>query len=169
MRGLKNEQGAALVIVIILLVVAAAGVYGGAKILKKPISLPGFQSPTGSSSEKTSVPTRGIDPQISPAQDLDKSGDQPVLVENFDETGNLTDWDASVERQTGDWILLYEEPGRPAIVAKLTFNAFSKCDLGSGEKVCDKSKLELGARARVQGSDKGGRVTVIKLTKIAGP
>lgn len=96
-------------------------------------------------------------------------GSQPVLVENFDKTGNLTDWDSNTERQTGDWILLYDEPGRLAIVAKLAFNALSKCDLGSGEEVCDKNKLELGAVTRVQGNQKGEIVTVIKLTKLAGP
>jgi hypothetical protein len=167
MRKSKNEQGVALVILIIFLVVAAAVVYGGAKIIKKPVNLPEVQLPTGNNPEETNLPTE--QPQISPKQDLDKSGNQPVLVENFDQTGNLTDWDANAERETGDWILLYEAPGRPAIVANLTFNAFSKCDLGSGEEVCDKSKLELGARASVQGNEKEGKVTVIKLTKIAGP
>lgn len=141
MRKLKNEQGVASVILIVLLVAVAAVVCGGVKIIKKPVNLPEFQ-----------------EPQISPA-----------LMENFDKTGNLTDWDANTERQTGDWILLYEEPGRPAIVANLTFNAFSKCDLGKGEEACDKSKLELGAIARVQGNEKDRIVTVIKLTKIAGP
>lgn len=141
MKKLKNEQGVASVMLIILLVTAAIVVYGGVKIIKKPVNLPDFQ-----------------EPQISPA-----------LMENFDKTGNLTDWNANAERQTGDWILLYEEPGRPAIVANLAFNTFSKCDLGKGEEACDKSKLELGAMARVQGSEKDGVVTVIRLTKIAGP
>lgn len=149
MKKLKNEQGVASVILIILLLAVAAVVYGGIKIIKKPVNLPEFQLPAGSSSEETSAPAEE--------------------VENFDKTGNLTDWDANAERQTGDWILLYEEPGRVAIVANLAFNAFSKCDLGKGEEVCDKSKLELGARARVQGNEKDGIVTVIKLTKMAGP
>jgi hypothetical protein len=169
MRKSKNEQGVALVILVVFLVVAATVVYGGAKIMKKPINLPGLQLPTGNNSEETIAPTEGMEPQISPKQDLEEPESQPVLVENFDRTGNLTDWDANAERETGDWILLYEEPGRPAIVANLTFNTFSKCDLGSGEEVCDKSKLELGVRARVQGNEKEGKVTVIKLTKIAGP
>ena len=162
MRKSKNEQGAALLILIILLVVGAIVVYGGAKIIKKPINLPGIQLPTGSSSEETSAPIEEAE------QDLDESDSQPVLVENFDKTGNLTDWDANAERQTGNWVLLYEAPGRPAITANLVFNASSKCDLGSGEEVCDKSKLELGSTARVQGNEKNGVVTVIKLTKIAG-
>lgn len=149
MRKLKNEQGLASVMLVILLLVATVVVYGGVKITKKPVNLPDFQLPAGSSSEETSAPAEE--------------------VENFDKTGNLTDWDANAERQTGDWILLYDEHGRLAVVANLAFNAFSKCDLGKGEEVCDKSKLELGAIARVQGNEKDGIVTVIKLTRIAGP
>jgi len=167
MKKSKNEEGVMLVILILLLVVVATVVYGGAKIIKKPMNLPGVQLPTGSSSEETSVPTKK--PQISPKQNLNELEGQPVLMENFDKTGYLTDWDANAERQTGNWILLYEEPGRLAIVANLTFNAFSKCDLGGGEEVCDKSELEFESRARVQGNEKNGIVTVIKLTKIAGP
>jgi hypothetical protein len=167
MKKSKNEEGVALVILIVLLVAAVVVVYGGAKIMKKPVNLPGFQLPNGGSPEETSVPTE--EPQISPKQNLDESESQPILVENFDKTGNLTDWDANTEKETGDWTLLYEVPGQPAIIANLTFNAFSQCDLGSGEEVCDKSKLELGVRARVQGNEKDGTVTVIKLTKITGP
>lgn len=158
MRKLKNEQGVASVILIVLLIAVAVAVYGGVKIIKKPVSLPEFQLPIGTSSGETGAPTKGVEPQIS-----------PVLIENFDKTGNLTDWDANAEKQTGDWILLYEEPGRSAIVANLVFSAFSRCNLGNGEEVCDKNKLELGAIARVQGDEKNGVVTVIKLTKIAGP
>jgi len=157
MKKLKNEQGVASVVLIVLLVVAAVAVYGGVKIIKKPVNSPEIQSPISSNSEETDAPIEEVEPQIS-----------PVLIENFDKTGNLTDWDASVEKQTGDWTLLYEEPGRPAIVANLAFNAFSQCDLGNGEEVCDKNKLELGIMARVQGDEKNGVVTVIKLTKIAG-
>lgn len=169
MKKSKNEQRMTLVILVVLLVVVGVLVYGGAKIIKKPLNWPGFQLPAGSSSGETSASTERMEPQISPKPDFDESSSQPVLVENFDKTGNLTDWDANTEKQTGNWILLYDEPGRLAIVANLAFNALSKCDLGSGEKVCDKSNLELGIIARVQGNEENGIVTVIKLTKIAGP
>jgi hypothetical protein len=169
MKKSKNEQGAALVILIVLLVVGAAAVYGGAKLLKKPIDLPGLQLPTSSGSQETSSPSGEAEPQISTKPDVEEASLQPVLIENFNRTGNLTDWDSHTERQTGNWILLYEAPGQPAIVANLAFNALSKCDLGNGEEVCDKSKLELGTIAKVQGHEENGVVTVIKLTKLALP
>ena len=100
----------------------------------------------------TSTPTPTSSPQILPI--------------NFTETGNLVNYDSQTESNVSDWTLLYEKPGNPAISAKLAFSEASLCDLGEGPVSCDKSKLTNGDRAKVEGNNNNGVVTVIKLTKL---
>lgn len=171
MKKLKNEEnnkGLAPLVLIILLALAGGLVYGGAKIIKKPALLLKVQMPEESSGETTEDYGRGLEDQGLLEGNVGQVEKSPSLTENFDKRGNLTDWDSKLEKETGSWILLYDEPGRLAIAANLVFDNSSKCDLGNGEEICDKSKFELGTTARVQGVEEGGKVKVTKLTKVFG-
>lgn len=56
------------------------------------------------------------------------SGQSPAA--NFSESGTILDWDSRLEKETGQWYLLYEKPGQPALRVNLIFNKNSKCQLG---------------------------------------
>lgn len=75
----------------------------------------------------------------------------------FVEIGNLV-------KNGGNWSLIYEEPGAPALKADLAFNEDSVCDFIEGHK-CLASGLNVGDRLRVEGQKQGGTVTVSKLTR----
>lgn len=91
---------------------------------------------------------------------------KPPLEVNFSETGNILNWDSQTESYTDEWTLLYEKPGNPAIPVKLKFDKNSLCNLGEEEEPCDKSKLNNGDRAKVEGNKIDDTVTVIKLEKL---
>jgi hypothetical protein len=140
-----KQKGFALMvipIVIAILIVLAIGVGYGAYQSSRP-------KPTSSPAISSPVPTT-----------------TPTLEVNFTETGNILNWDSQTESYTEDWTLLYEKPGNPAISVKLLFNEASLCNLGEGEKVCDKSELSNGDRAKVEGSRSNNKVVVIKLKKL---
>lgn len=143
MKRLQNEKGVISTIIIAILAIIVVGVgYGTSQFFsQKPASLPAMP---------TELPT--IPPKT------------PEI--NFTETGNLLNWDSQTESYIDDWTLLYEKPGNPAISVKLVFNDGSLCDFGEGIKVCDKSKLNNGDRAMVEGSRNNGEVTVINLIKL---
>lgn len=63
--------------------------------------------------------------------------------------------------------LLYEEPGRPVVIAYLTFNFQSKCDYGQGEGICNEKKFEDGQRVHLEGTKSGSDVTVLTLRVLA--
>lgn len=75
---------------------------------------------------------------------------------NFDKTGNLS-------RQDGKWVLIYEEPGKPALVASLSFNEKSICEKGAQKDVCVLNNLNIGERTRIVGTLDGGVLTVYDL------
>lgn len=143
MNKLQNEKVAISIIIIVILAVIVVGVVYGAYLSfnQKPVSLPATSSTQPTVALKT-------------------------LEINFTETGNILNWDSQTESYTEDWTLLYEKPGNPAISVKLVFNEASLCDLGEGEKVCDKSEFNNGDRAKVEGNRNNGEVTVINLTKL---
>jgi len=142
MKKLQNEKGAiSITIIAILAMIVIGGGYGVYQAFKpKSTSLPVI--PSG---QPTAAPK--------------------ILKVNFTETGNILNWDSQTESYLEDWILLYEKPGNPAISVNLVFNEASFCDLSEGRKVCDKSKLNNGDRAKIEGNKNNGEVTVINLTK----
>jgi len=85
----------------------------------------------------------------------------PAQKPDFITDGNLRL--KSSDEETENWTLLYEEPGKPAIIIYLTFNFRSKCDYGSGEQICNTKKFENGLRVHIEGIKNGSDVTVIKL------
>jgi len=171
----KNSRGLALVAIILAVLILGLG-FGAYKFI--------FQKQS-SSSEKNFVEESLVEESSggseTPNQNEFGSGqvpnqsdsgrgsevaeDEAVLPQNFSETGGLTDWDANAEKQTGNWVLLYDKPGQLALTVKLTFDNESICDFGSGEEKCDFSKFELGMFAKVEGYEKDGTVTVVKITK----
>jgi len=81
---------------------------------------------------------------------------------NFSQTGNLARNNPGMEKNT--WYLLYEEPGQPAISAKLIFSDTSACQLSAKEVKCQSAKLYIGQKVTVFGKFNSGNVAVDKIT-----
>jgi len=85
-----------------------------------------------------------------------------VNAENLiEKTGNLT-------KQDGSWVLVYEEPGKPALTLKLEFNANSICEKGAQKDICVLENLEIGNRVRISGVVDGNKLTVYTLNLLEG-
>lgn len=87
-----------------------------------------------------------------------RTADMPA---GFNRTGNL------LEEDNG-WKLLYEEPGKPALSAKLSFDRESVCTDASGSDILCPNGADApwihGARARVVGELADGVLLVTKLS-----
>lgn len=85
-----------------------------------------------------------------------------VPAPEFVESGNLV--------QSGeDWKLIYEEPGKPALTAELSFGPQSTCKYPDGAVFpCPASGVSApwvqGARAEVSGSLSDGKLSVLGLS-----
>jgi hypothetical protein len=80
-------------------------------------------------------------------------------ADNFSRSGNL------VERD-GNWTLVYEEPGKPALTARLQFSDQSKCFTNNNEKIaCEPGSWEEGSKVEVSGTETNGIVKVNNLIK----
>lgn len=75
---------------------------------------------------------------------------------NFSKSGNLVNKDGVLN-------LLYDEPGKLALVVILKFNSESICDLGQVDTNCDLSKLEDGLFVTITGQQNDNEVEVYKL------
>lgn len=84
-----------------------------------------------------------------------------AIKPDFTADGNLHLRNEGEENES--WTFLYEEPGKPAVVAYLIFNFRSQCDFGSGEQICNTKKFENGIRVHLEGTKSGSDVTVIKV------
>lgn len=92
-----------------------------------------------------------------------------ALTINFSQAGNILNWDSQTETYADEWTLLHEKPGNPALSVNLIFNENSICDVGQGEKVCNKGELNNGDRVELEGNRVGDTVTVIRLKKLSAP
>jgi len=83
---------------------------------------------------------------------------------SFSKTGNVVINNPGLEKNV--WYLIYEEPGKPALSAKLSFPEGSKCQSAKMNKECRQFSLYLyaGSRAKVEGKVRGSEVVVDKLT-----
>ncbi len=88
------------------------------------------------------------------------------LQGDFNETGNITNFDAALGETTNEWRLVYEKPGQPAVTTPLVFDSDSRCDLGSGLKPCSLVALENGMRVTIEGLDNVNEVIVLQLTAV---
>ena len=61
-----------------------------------------------------------------------------------EKTGYLTD-------SNGVWVLVYEEPGKPALTLDLVFDQQSNCLINEEPKVCVPEDLIVGSRVTIQG------------------
>jgi len=78
---------------------------------------------------------------------------------NFNETGNIV--------KTGDWGLVYEKPGEPALKVSLIFNKGSLCRIGDNVEICNMDKLTVGDRVKIEGRKSNNDVGVFRLYKPA--
>jgi len=77
-----------------------------------------------------------------------------INAENLiEKTGNLT-------KQNGNWVLVYEEPGKPALTLKLEFNANSLCEKGAQKDICVLENFKIGSRVRISGVINGNNLNV---------
>lgn len=85
----------------------------------------------------------------------------PTPKPDFTADGSLHLKDKGEE--TENWTFLYKEPDKLAVIAYLTFNFRSQCDLGRGEQICNTEKLENGLKVKIEGNKNGSNLTVLKL------
>lgn len=159
MSNLKNKKRIVpLVILLVLGIVVVGAIYGAYRFgRQKPSTLP-------PAVEQTEEPTEVEEPAETqgeleiPKKEQETTEPLKVVGVNFSQAGNLLNKEG--------WILLYEEPGNPALDVNLKFTNDSLCDLGKGELPCDTSKFEHGSRVQVEGNKSGKEVTVVKLKKL---
>lgn len=97
-------------------------------------------------------------PSLPQEEQEEKTSEEKVSLEaNYTGRGVLLNDD---ER----WIILYDEPGRPAAFLLLKFTENSICDLGEGEKTCDTSNFIHGTTIEVSGYKEGQELTVVRIT-----
>lgn len=84
-----------------------------------------------------------------------------VAVYGFTQTGNIKNV-ATGEIEEDDWVLIYEEPGAPALTKKLSFTTQSKCVFEGREMLCDTSRLEQGQRVTIMGAIDGEGVVHVE-------
>lgn len=75
---------------------------------------------------------------------------------NFSDNGVLLS-------DAGGWVILYEEPGQPALNANLVFDANSQCDTGGGLGACNTAAFTHGTDIDVTGYLSGNNLTVHQL------
>ena len=156
MNKLKDQKGAVSIIVIVVLTIVVIGAGG--------VIYQSFNK------EQTFLP---VIPLITEKPEKAEQTPEPTLKSeaplevNFSEEGNILNWDSQTESYTENWTLLYEKPSNPALSVKLIFNENSICDLGEGEEgICDKSLLNNGDRAKVDGLYNNREIIVINLKKL---
>lgn len=80
-----------------------------------------------------------------------------INAENLiEKTGNLT-------KQNSSWVLVYEEPGKPALTLNLEFNANSLCEKGAQKDICVLENFKIGSRVRISGAINGNNLNVYTL------
>lgn len=83
----------------------------------------------------------------------------------FIKKGNITS--ATTDESKNEWLLVYEEPGKPALSNKLIFNDRSVCYLTDGtQSICSEIKFKSGDSVEISGDIKDGKVTILELVMI---
>jgi hypothetical protein len=84
---------------------------------------------------------------------------------SFMKRGNLTN--ATADETKNEWLLVYEEPGKPALNNKLIFSDKSVCYLTDGtQSTCSEIKFKSGDNVEISGEIKDGKVTISELVLI---
>ncbi len=90
---------------------------------------------------------------------------EEVCNPSFLKKGNLTS--ATADETKNEWLLVYEEPGKPALSNKLIFNDKSICYLADGtQSVCSEIKFKSGDNVEISGELKDDEVTISELVLI---
>ncbi len=167
-----SKKGIASIITIVILIILSAGVGFGAYFISQKIKL-GLKEDLSTGQIEEFTDPEALAPSaepvlILPSPSLAASAipTPQSLSVNFTQSGNILDWDVATESHTGNWQLLYEKSGNPALSVNLVFDQSSQCDLAWGYQVCQPSNLINGEMAKVEGNRVGDKVTVIRLKKI---
>jgi hypothetical protein len=83
-----------------------------------------------------------------------------VNLGDFNQIGNLVKDNPGF--QPDSWYLVYELPGQPGLSKRLEFDSASACAVNAPAAPCDLSKLEQGARVRVEGRSIGEEVLLVR-------
>lgn len=83
----------------------------------------------------------------------------------FIKKGNITS--ATADESKNEWLLVYEEPGKPALNNPLVFIESSVCYLTDGtQSPCSDIKFKSGDNVEISGDIKDGKVVVSELVMI---
>ena len=98
---------------------------------------------------------------------LSGCGDSQEIQTNFQKSGYLSD--REVDRANDGIYLIYEEPGKPALSAKLKFDGKSVCILEKEKTACTSlnssiEKITENKKVSIEGFEYGGIVLVKSLT-----
>jgi len=132
-----------------VLLVACAGQGGGSP------GSPAFVPPSPTLTAAATVPS-AMPPAPATAS---PSGTPDASRVDFRETGTLAR--DSPGLPPGQWHLVYERPGAPALTRALIFDATSVCEAAQVRIGCD--ALEPGTRVTVQGNARGDAIQVTTL------
>ncbi len=80
---------------------------------------------------------------------------------SFSKSGNLTKGNPGSLSET--WILVYEEPGAPAMTKEVIFAPSSTCAIAGVEVECETIDLEVGSRVKITGFVQGDIVEIMNL------
>ena len=84
---------------------------------------------------------------------------------SFLKKGNLTS--LTSDESKNEWLLVYEEPDKPALNNEIVFNNKSICYLANGDQsACSEIKFKSGDRVEIAGELKDGKVTISELVLI---
>jgi hypothetical protein len=85
--------------------------------------------------------------------------DDQKQTNNFNKTGNLT-------KNNDLWTLVYEEPGKPALSAKLKFSSKTVCLDEGQKKSCAPEYWSVGDRVEITGQKNNDEVEVLNFSRI---
>ena len=96
--------------------------------------------------------------------------EQPPIIEKktvaiyaFDHVGNIKNV-ATGDVEADTWVLVYEEPGSPALAKELVFTTNSRCVFDVMPTFCNTARFEQGQRVRAMGREDGtGKIVIERL------
>lgn len=170
---LESKKGNIFLVTIVVFVAVIIGVtyavfrFAGQKAVKSPTDSESVTKKDEILQQPTLIEEseKSIEPKDSEAVSEDTPKTGKSLPVNFSETGVILDWDAEKEINTGDWKFLYDKPGALALTVKIKLDEGSLCDMGQGEKICEKNEFVNGTTVMLEGNKVDDEVTVLKMSK----
>jgi len=173
MFGFKNKgiSTSLIVVVVVLACVLATGIFIFKHgLLPKSEPKPGPENPIFGDTDEHGCQTAAGYSWCEVKQECLVIWEENCIVSeevkiNFTKTGNLVDRSTVLEE---NWVLVYEEPGKPALSVSLDFIENSICVIGSETGLCWDAELVGGERVTIEGqkAENEDKVTVARLTVI---